>query len=148
MNGSQHASAPWRVTDAVTWCALVAGAGVLLLAAWWGASGTAVVHHQVVWLNVGAVSVMLVGTANVLWLLSGRRALGERKRGLLDRVDARFGTHRAAVLEAACQPVTAAMMTRYHRPGCQFAAARGGLKAADRDAHERQGLRPCVVCRP
>ena len=74
---------PWRVGDLLalvgTWCAGI----VLVLVAWFCSDSATSVDSQVRWLNVGVIGVITLGVGNLLWLITGRRAIGELRRLVL-----------------------------------------------------------------
>ena len=123
--------------------------GVFLIgAAWWGVSGTAALDAQVGWANVGVLGVVAAGAGNVNWLLSGRRAVGERRRRLLaDVVETPVVANAPGVEGDGSALVAAEEMTRFHRAGCALAVGKA-TSAATRAEHDREGRRPCGVCRP
>jgi hypothetical protein len=142
------ASEPWQLYDMFLLYGFSAvGLGLLLLA-WWGVSGTATTTHQIVWVNVAVVSVMVLGTGNCMWLLSGRRAVGERRQ----RVLAAFESVSVEPLEVAGpvgedRPVAANGMRHYHRAGCQLVRGKSAT-ATTLSAHGRAGRQPCGMCQP
>jgi hypothetical protein len=147
---------PWRLADlAIVYVASFVGFA-LLAVAWWGASGTAKVSHQVPWVSVGAVALIVLGTGNVFWLLLGRRAVEERRRELLapfaalaERDTAADATEVAVepTRTAGPKPVAAPGMGHYHRASCQLVQGKGA-KAATPAAHQRAGRQPCGMCQP
>jgi hypothetical protein len=99
----------------------------------------------------------------VSWILSGRRALGERRAALLARMAAAAPADRpdlarptagdepgllAAGLDVTEDfPVAVAGLSRYHRPGCPLTAGRAAERAALL-THVQAGRRPCGICTP
>lgn len=154
MNECQIAAAgplaPWRLTDVfVLYAGAVVGATVVLLG-WWGASGSLALSTQVMWVTVGVAGVLFAGVCSTAWLVSGRRAVGQRQQQLLGA----WASVAAAAPAAATddEPVTAdrpivtgSGMTRYHRPDCPLVAGKDVAPIAAPDA---AALRPCGVCRP
>ena len=139
---------PWQVAHLLVWY-VGAGAGlVVILVAWWGASGTTRVPALVTWVNVGVAGLVVSGLANLVWLLEGRRAVGERRYAVLGDPDVSALTQRPAAGSAADEPLVAAgPMTRYHRTGCPAVSGKQ-VSAAARDDHESVGRSPCGICRP
>jgi hypothetical protein len=139
---------PWRIGDLwALWVPLVAGA-VLLLLSWWGTSATVNLSTQIVWLNVGVCGVMVGGAGIVVWLMTGRRAIGERRRRLLPEVVvARMVAAGVDVPTASDDLVTGVRMTRYHRADCPMVAGKTIRRASGVQARSA-GLAPCGVCRP
>jgi hypothetical protein len=149
------AAALWRVSDTfiLNVCAAV-GFG-LIVVSWWGTSGTALFKEQVMWLNVGGAGLIVLGIGNCSWLLSGRRALGARRRNLLDGfADVREPTPMATgasdgadPLDRVDAPVWGTGMRHYHRPDCQLVFGKR-VEEASRNAHARAGRVPCGMCQP
>jgi hypothetical protein len=139
-------SLPWRRGELLSAYGLVVGGAVLVLAAWWAASGTVRVSTQIAWLNVGAVGVVMAGCGVAIDLLTGRCAVGERRRRLLPDLRA---TEPTVSLELIDQDVlvTAARMTRYHRTSCPAVAGKP-VRQAGEAVHQAAGLSPCGLCRP
>src|SRR5947207_2668862 len=148
-------SIPWRVDDLVVLYATTFAGAVMLLIAWWGASGTTQLGAQLAWVNVAVAGVILAGTGNAIWLLHGRRSVTLRRRRLVDEgfslgAGARThpvpsgGSRVGAGPDAAL--VASPRMTRFHRQDCPLVAAKV-VSAASRSSHERAGRRPCGVCR-
>src|SRR5206468_3216106 len=116
-------SLPWRLGDLVTlWVPLVAGA-VILLMSWWGASATATLSTQIFWLDVGVAGVIVTGVGVVFWLVTGRRAIGERRRRLLPNVPSIMnGSSGRALRAVSDELVSGPRLTRYHRGDCPLVA--------------------------
>ncbi len=119
---------------------------VLLAMAWVGASGRQETSDQIAWLNLGIVGVLVPAVAGRLWVLRSRRTVQYRVGMILDAAD-------AVPLDVIGQPVrphrlvTAAKMSRFHRPECLLVAGKA-LSDDSLAAHERAGRRPCEMCRP
>jgi hypothetical protein len=149
--GLDRRSVPWQVPDLLRlYLANISGM-LLIVVAWFEASGAASQDAQILWLDVGIVGVIVAGAGNVLWLLTGRRAVGELRRALTPALMARFSqpTAQAGPAASAADPrqlVTGADMTRYHRADCLLVAGKE-LRAAPEETHRARGLRPCQVCR-
>jgi len=119
--------------------------------AWWGASGTTDQLVQIPWVNLGVVGVIVLGLGNCSWLLAGRRAVGERRRQLLEGLSAAPSVVPRAEPPArngtGPRPVWAPGMAHYHRADCQLALGKAAV-AATVATHERRGRVPCGMCRP
>ena len=128
---------------------LVVGA-VVLFVGWWGISGTTARADQYGWLNIAIAGVIVIGVANCAWLIAGRRRLAARAAGVYMRIERRTV---AAVTpngsESSVRPTLLAGtgMRHYHREDCDYVQ---GKKVTRRTLgrHEREGRRPCPVCRP
>jgi hypothetical protein len=156
---------PWRAGHVVVTSAGVGLGAVGVLVSWWAVSRTARLSSQIGWMNLGAAGLMVVGATLAMWVLAGRRAIGQRQARLeaaLDGVVARrrvrpvpvtkaAAGRRAAVVEATGDDapperwVWARGMTRYHREGCQLVQGKQ-VRIASLGVHERSGRRPCGMC--
>lgn len=141
---------PWRLGDLLgLWLAFSLGA-LALLVSWWGASGTALLTRQYAWTDLGIAGAVVIACGNGLWILTGRRAVGERRRRVLDAyagLSSPDATTLAPVEQEANGLVASPGMRRYHRPGCQLVSGKA-VAAAPIDVHERHGRRPCGICQP
>jgi hypothetical protein len=144
MNGpAEREPLPWRLQHLLLLYAALAVAALVMLASWFGASGTTKLSTQIVWLNVGAAGVVLAGTAIALWLMVGRRAVGLRVQGLIGRLA-------APPVEArrdSARLVAGPRMTRYHREDCPLVQGKR-VRPASAAQHQRAGRLPCGVCAP
>jgi hypothetical protein len=150
----------WGAEDLLRWAITTGLGGIVIAVAWYIAAGEATFAQQVGPLDAALAGLLLSGLGNLVWLLHGRRALGERRRLLLPDV-ADATASRAAPVVVVGPPLTAAGavtvddvflagegMERFHRPGCALAAGRTGWTTATRQEHEEAGRLPCGVCRP
>jgi hypothetical protein len=143
-------SMPWRLPDLLLlYLANLAGL-LLIVTAWFEASGATSQDTQILWLDVGTAGVIVAGAGNVLWLLSGRRQVGELRRALTPALFARVAQpdSRPEATAAKVDPgllVTGADMTRYHRADCLLVAGKQ-VEAGSEATHRSRGLRPCQVC--
>jgi hypothetical protein len=149
----------WGAEDLLRWAITTGLGGIVIAVAWYIAAGEATFGQQVGPLDAALAGLLLSGVGNLVWLLHGRRALGERRRLLLpDVADATasaaahvvvVGTPRTAASAATVADAFLAGegMERFHRPGCALAAGRTGWTTATRQEHEEAGRRPCGVCR-
>jgi hypothetical protein len=138
---------PWRLGDALSVLTLNAIGLVLVLTGWYVAAGRLLFHDQVVGANVAVAGIIVAGAGNGMWLLTGRRALGLRRRNLAGGIEHQYRSRPRPVATQTTSFVVAKGMTRYHRPDCVFAAARP-VVARSRDTHEAQGRTRCEVCKP
>jgi hypothetical protein len=137
----------------------VAAGGIIIVVSWYVCSGDANFNQQIGPLDAAVGGMVLVGLGNVMWVLRGRRAVGERRRALLpDPVMTATGSvgsvrkvsdHSANDADADADELFVAGkgLLYFHRPECALAAGRN-WSGAPRAEHERQGCRPCGVCRP
>ena len=120
-------------------------AGLLLALSWWGAAAEVRLARQFRWVAGGVMSIIVLGVVSATWIFEGRRAVSRRRRRWMAEQRRRLAA--AAPVTAAPALVAGERMTRYHRSGCDLVAGRT-LTVATRLEHEREGRRPCGVCRP
>jgi hypothetical protein len=130
---------------------------MLLIAGWWQASGLGTAPHQLAWLNLSVLGLVVAGAANAMWLARVRRVVT-----LARGVALPFGpmapiqdqSPRAPALGSAssnghgpAQLIAGPGMSFYHRATCQMVAGKE-TQVASRGDHEEAGRRPCEVCWP
>jgi hypothetical protein len=76
-------SVPWRVGDLLGLYAGAVASGAMVVAAWWGASGSDRFPTQLGFADLGVAGIVVGATSAALWLASGRRAVGERQEAAL-----------------------------------------------------------------
>ncbi|MBA0125745.1 hypothetical protein H0B56_09355 [Haloechinothrix sp. YIM 98757] len=146
MTGRTGPDWPWRDSDVVMVCLTTIVGAAAFAAGWFGATVSGTVHHQAAWLNlaVGGFATSAVGVS--LWLMRGRRAVGERRVALvsIDPPDAepRPAPGRWPDADGTRDLVRAVGMQRVHRPDCPLVAGKQ-LERADEDDGQ-----PCGVCLP
>ena len=141
----------WGSEDLLRWVALSFGGLVMVVAAWFVSSGEARFDRQMAMLNLAVGGAVVACVGHVVWVLEGRRAVGERRRALLgeplpsggvgSEVDGRV---------AGCEVdgLVAGVGTRlFHRAGCPLAEGRG-WSVGSREEQVGAGRAPCGVCRP
>ena len=142
---------PWRITHLMLVYVLNGLGAIALASAWYGASGTAKSGAQIRWVILGSAALIVMGTANTLWLLVGRSAVTARKRLILRPVELLRSQGESAerpVVEVVDDRVFSAPgMERYHRPACQLAVGKDAQALSVSEA-TRAGLKPCGVCEP
>jgi hypothetical protein len=150
----------WGAEDLLRWAITTGLGGIVIAVAWYIAAGEATFAQQVGPVDAALAGLLLSGIGNLVWLLHGRRALGERRRVLLPNVAAATASADAPVVvvgplstpagEASVDGVFLAGegMERFHRPECALAAGRTGWTTGTRREHEEVGRRPCGVCLP
>ena len=107
----------------------------LMVTAWWTTSGARSIPHQIAWLNIGIVGLILGGSSNLFWLGDGRRVL-RRERSAFP-----LAVPRPAAAGPHEQLVTVAGTLRYHRLGCVLVRGKAVTVST--------GTGPaCEVCRP
>lgn len=137
----------WRDGDVIA-LAVTAGIGLIaLFGAWFGASGSASVAQQAVWLNLGVAGFTVFAVGNALWLLRGRRAVGERRASLVwldtdEPEQAAPWARGGAVATQTWQFVRVPGAARAHHADCPLVAGKRVEPADLADAE------PCGVCSP
>jgi hypothetical protein len=141
----------WGPEDLLRWVALSAAGLVMVLAAWYVSSGEARFGRQVGMLNLAVGGVVVACLGHVVWVLEGRRAVGERRRALLGEPLETGGVgSEVHGRVAACEVdgFVAGVGTRlFHRSGCPLAEGRG-WSVGSREEHVGAGRVACGVCRP
>jgi hypothetical protein len=138
-------AAPWPRSDRVVVGALQALGFGLLALSWLGVSGTTTFSRQIAWVNVGGAGLLAVVFGAALWVHRGRRLVGQR---LGFDVSVRRPARAAGptgLAQAVDTFVSAAGMSRYHRPDCPAVAGKS-VTGAGADAHRAEGRRPCGLC--
>jgi hypothetical protein len=138
---------PWHAGDVSSLLTLNAVGLALLVAGWSMAAGRLLFHDQVSGSNVAIAGIIVAGVGNGVWLLTGRRAVGLRRRTMADAIEQRYRSRPQPIAEETTTFVAAKGMTRYHRLDCVFVVDRK-VTARRRETHESQGRTPCGVCRP
>jgi hypothetical protein len=155
--GSTLGGLLWGSEDFIRWILGVGAGGIVIVVSWYVGSGDASFSRQIGPLDAAVAGLVFAGLGNVMWLLRGRRALGERRRALLPDVAAiAEATERAAeggVRGAGSTTsegdlfVGGEGLVRFHRPDCPLAVGRSWA-AFPRQEHEGAGRSPCGVCNP
>jgi hypothetical protein len=160
LNGAVRQAAPampryrtplWSARQLVWWGVIVGASIIACFVAYIISAGKATLSSQAPSLNIAILSLVIAGAANAWLLVTGRRAVGMRRRALLGEpalTPSRRGPAPTAVLAGSADAFVAdPELTRYHRPDCALAAGRGWA-ASSRATHERAGRVACGVCRP
>lgn len=152
---SGRAGWAWRDADVVM-VGIVGLVGVVaIIAAWFGAAGTASPATQAVWLNVAVAGFVVSAAGFGLWLMRGRRAVGERRVSLVAlaepesepvEVGSRSGTPAVTVMvPGGTAPIGAVRVVGgrlVHDPGCPLVAGKELEPVAPGSGA------PCGVCVP
>lgn len=137
----------WRPPELIALYASTGVASGMVAASWIGVADATTVADQVRWLNLSVVGAVVAGLSNVLFLVLGRRRVGQRRGRLLpEPVDVELVTD-DATLATDRRLVLASGMTHFHRSTCQLVANKD-VSADGAEAHELAGRRPCAVCGP
>ncbi|MGW2563653.1 hypothetical protein ACWCXB_31405 [Streptomyces sp. NPDC001514] len=128
---------PWRDRDALVVCGTTLAGLALLVIAWFGAGGTASTALQTAWLNLAVAGFTVSAIGQCLWLLRARRAVGERRIGLISlapREDPEDAYEPLPVRRGAPRHlVRATGMVRLHHPDCPLVAGKDVTVAAPED---------------
>jgi hypothetical protein len=145
---------PWRVSDAVTLAACTFVGASVVIFAWYGASGTDRLSAQVEWADLAVVGALVAAAGNVVWVLSGRRAVGLRRAAQMEHLglflDSRLavaGADESPTLELLLDAGLVAVkgLTLYHRADCPLVSGRRVARYTARNGSTRE---PCGVCIP
>ncbi len=148
---------PWTVEQFLRLLAVDALAFVALLIAWFGTSGTALPARGAGYVVVGIGGLIVLGLTNAMWLLAGRRAIGERRAEVLTGIEALLPNQLLVApstpeikLEAPVAGVHDLFVavpgaTRFHLPNCQLALGKQ-VECATAEEHTASGRLPCGVC--
>ena len=126
------------------------GSLVLIVAGWHGAAEEVSVSHQLPWLNLALVGLVISTATNGAGLLRGRQRIRCRIRLLREALEKDMGGRLtpAPTVEPRDSALVAAPGMRYfHRPDCPL-AARKPVRQQTRVAHGRANREPCRVCEP
>lgn len=144
----------WRPEDVLATAVPSAVGVVLWMVGWYQVSGSDAYAKQIGWADLAIGGFILATTSQLIWLLRGRRAVGELRRQLL-RVRVPDAGSWAASPAPVVQPqieraeivVAGPNKSLFHRPDCPMVAGRGWTARPRRDIAD-PGLRPCGVCQP
>lgn len=153
MRATSGAGLAWQDTDILLLVATALGGLIGITVAWFGASGSSDPAGQATWMSVGVAAFTTSATGNCLWLLRGRRAIGERRAGLIsfepDEADppadpAGWPDESTATGSRTTQFefVRAEGMNRVHVPDCPLLTGKSVVPAQLGDGE------PCGVCQP
>jgi hypothetical protein len=143
----------WGAEELLRWGLAVGVGGLVVAVSWYVCAGDASFSKQIGPTDAAIGGLVLAGLGNAMWLLRGRRTLGERRRALLPDVvvvaePVGRVTRVSGVSEARPDELLVAGvgMELFHRPDCALAAGRGWTTMT-RAEHEAAGRHPCGVCR-
>jgi hypothetical protein len=150
-------TALWTRLDLVRTSLLLLLGVVLWVVGWYNASDDLDVDNQIAPLNLSVAGTLVAGAGFVLWFLAGRRAVGARRRVIVERrrslvvpvesgPDAR--PQSLAPRAASGVLVGGSNLRRFHRSDCPLAAGRTDWTAAARAEHSAAGRVACGVCLP
>jgi len=143
----------WAAEDLIRLVLALLVGGIVVGVAWYICSGDARFNQQIGPLDAAVGGLIFAGGGNVMWLLRGRRALGERRRALMPDLEAAI-LPAGSVRPVATSPsdpsdllVAGDGLVRYHRAACPLASGRSWT-GMTRGEHDAMGRQPCGVCQP
>jgi hypothetical protein len=137
----------WQPADVVLLYGLNLLGIALVLASAWATTATDDMSTRVAWVNLGVVGVLVAGVGNTFWLMTGRRAVGERRARLLAVPASTGGPSVNGDGPERVQLVALQGGSRFHRQTCPLVDGKS-VVVSSRARHEREGLAPCGVCEP
>ncbi len=142
MTGRDSTLMAWRDGDVLMVVLTALVCVVAITVGWFGASGSATLTHQVAYLNLAVAGFAVFAGGNCLWLLRGRRAVGERRAALIALEPAEPVRQAPAAVPATAswQLVRGAGMRRLHQPDCPLVAGKPVEPVGLADGE------PCGVC--
>lgn len=144
-------SGPWHVQDDTRRWQTHVVAVILLGASWYVAAGSTSPSSQVTSVAAGLGAAALAGSGEILWLLTGMRAVRDRKEDAAGRIEVLGPTRDASPTAAAPERRVAAPLvavsgaTLFHDMHCDAVAGKP-VVIAGRSAHVRASRRPCAMC--
>jgi hypothetical protein len=114
---------PWSSEDAIRWAGSTSVGVVMVSIAWWWASGEANVLDQLPAMTLAVAGAIVACTGHALWVLRGRRAVGER----IERMSAAswIAEDYTTVVTALPLLVSAPESRLAHTTSCPMAVGRG-----------------------
>jgi hypothetical protein len=129
---------------------LTIGAAALVVG-WIGVSGEPATSRQTAWMDVGIGGLVIAGIGTAVWLMTARRAIGQRRRELLPDIAAAAPRALVDITPAEEPPLERLVvlpgMTRYHRSSCELVAGKP-VKPLNGRRRKATSLAPCGVCQP
>jgi hypothetical protein len=134
------------------WSITVVVAAVVLIGAWFNASGKNNWTDQVFAADIAVIAVVVSSAASIGLLINGRRQVGLRRERLLGDPGPERPQPAAVVVLDIPAPRTSELvggpgLLHFHRADCAMASGRGWPAASSAD-HAREGRSACGVCRP
>lgn len=148
---TRSTSSAWSAEDLLRWLVVLVIGVSMVLGAWYVASGQAALGRQVPAVDLAIAGAIVTVSGNAVWLLKGRRRVGQRtnasslRAGLLLRTTGQpaIADSRAQADELQWVPG----LRYFHKETCVLLKARDS-EVAPRDEHELAGRYPCPICRP
>lgn len=139
---------PWGEADVLRLCSTWTIGLVSITVSWYGISGSGDTSLQALWFNIGIAGAVISALGNGVWLLRGRRAVGDRRAALVSLevptpvTQARSVAAPSRAATDAHELVRVAGMTRVHRVVCPLVVGKRCEPARLDDGE------PCGVCSP
>ena len=143
--------APWNTGDLVAVAAPVAVGGVVVIAAWTGASAKYKLDDQKGWIVLGVVGLLLAVVAQGLWVRRMRKTVARHAAEVLAGTAALTAGPAVALASVPTAAtvgdglVAAEGLTHFHRSSCPIARQRNWTPVP-RATHEAAGRTPCGIC--
>lgn len=139
---------PWSISDARSSFLPMLFGAVLLVWAWWDASGTGKLDDQTRAVVLAVLGIAVIGAGSLGWIAAGRRAVRDRRNRVIDSLE-RSGLARPLATtstDTSDDLVVVGGTTRYHRSHCLLVRGKT-VRPLDEDARTTT-LTPCEMCRP
>lgn len=141
----------WSAEDLLRWLVVLVTGITMIIAAGLLASSRASLGHQVPPVDLAIAGAVVIAAGNGVWLVRGRRRVGQRMRALSMRVRLLLDTTRLPAGASTRNPEGEYSfvpgLRYFHQDDCHIFKARLGDRAS-RHEHELAGRNPCPVCRP
>ena len=134
----------WHHDEVFRLVATGTASALLLLFAYIGASGTAHLDQQGLWLDLAIGGLLLGGFGATSFLLAGFRRVYLDVGGLLE---AGRTPAAPAAFSAGAPLVSVAGTTRFHRASCLLVDGKAAVPGS-REEHLQAGRTSCEMCRP
>ena len=151
--GPDRPPTPWSVEDLLRWLLLFGAGAVMCVVGWYLSAGDTRFGSQIGPLDLAVSGTVLASIGHSVWLLRGRRTIGERRLRLLGDAEGRrllSSSDRESPVDLSDETevlVAGDGMSHFHREYCSMAAGRAWSRAA-REVFVAAGKTPCGVCRP
>lgn len=134
----------WRYDEVFRLVITTTASALLLLFAYIGASGTAHLKHQGLWLNLAIGALVVGGFGATSFLLAGFRRVYLGVGEVLRTGTATEPAERPVDIPAL---VSVANTIRFHREDCVLAEGKAVVRGSQAQ-HRRAGRKSCEMCRP
>ena len=138
-------SSPWDVASWRRFAEIELVGIVLLGVAWVGVSGTPNQRHEVLWIAVGILALVITGIAQAGLLLDALSQVRARRLAVLIDTDALCDARIAPALGSSLR-VAVPRGSQHHVPSCVFVVGKRDLIAATLEAHVAAGRSACSAC--